>query len=179
MREGSLLDDPDARTSHAGTSADIDKGAPCIQYTRQGTKTFYKGDDGYEQCVESKKLDERGEGEPVARVPISTMNKFKSDMEKINLFYDRAYTIAHEVNIGPKVNANYFREEGNEKDQFMHLTPKSSRELTRVMREIDKALGQLFDTYGMTRKYYREEKYEASKQFDAEHALRDVGAKEE
>ena len=183
MREGSLLDDPDARTSHAGTSADIDKGAPCIQYTRQGTKMLYKGDPGYEECVQSKKLDERiptpEKGEAVVKVPVSAMNKFKSDMEKIDLFYNRAYTIAHRVNIGPKVNANYFQEEGNERDQFMHLTPKSSRELTNLMRNIDKSLSQLFDTYKMTRMDYEEERYKASKRFDAEHALRDVGVQEE
>jgi len=130
-----------------------------------------------------ERLDERiptpEKGEAVVRVPVSAMNKFKSDMEKVDLFYNRAYTIAHRVNIGPKVNANYFQEEGNERDQFMHLTPKSSRELTNTMRHIDKALGQLFNTYGITRMDYEEEKYKDSKRYDAEHALRDVGTQEE
>ena len=137
-------------------------------------------DDPDEKLGEAAQRIPRPEaGEARVSVPVSAMNKFKKEMEAINMFYDKAYTIAHEVNIGPKVNANYFREEGNEQDQFMHLTPKSSKELTRVMREIDKALGRVFDTYGMKRKYYREEKYASSKQFDAEHALRDVGAQEE
>jgi hypothetical protein len=57
--EGSLLDDPDARTSHAGTSADVDKGPLCIGALKRGepTRTYYelKDPDKYKKCMEKKK----------------------------------------------------------------------------------------------------------------------------
>jgi len=63
----SLLDDPDnlGGWPRPGTSADIDKGAPCILTTREGTKKLYKGDEGYEKCVATphkggvRKVDEK------------------------------------------------------------------------------------------------------------------------
>ena len=56
----SLLDDPtdSAGWPNPGTTADIYKGAPCIQNTRKGTKKLYKGDEGYEDCLKNKKLGE-------------------------------------------------------------------------------------------------------------------------
>ena len=34
------------------------KGTPCIKYSRQGTQMLYKGDEGYEECVSEKELEE-------------------------------------------------------------------------------------------------------------------------